>query len=145
VDAAAFLAFARQLAADENLTAAGHRTATSRAYYAAFHAARNALERIGVKCPRGDNEHQFVQRALLNCQVPEAVEAGRLLENLHQTRKEADYDLDALHAEKRTTTDLSLLRADDIMTKLSACSSGVLNQRFAAGVSQYLRAVKKAF
>jgi uncharacterized protein (UPF0332 family) len=145
VDAAAFLEFARQLAANENLSAAGHRTVTSRAYYGAFHAARHALERVGVKCPRGDNEHQFVQRALLNCQVPLAVEAGRLLENLHQGRKEADYDLDALHTENRTTADLSLLRADDIVTKLAACSSGVLSQQFAAGVSQYLRAVKKVF
>lgn len=143
MDAADFLDFARQLAADGGLTAAGHRTATSRAYYGAFHAARTALERIGVRSPRGDNEHQFVQRALLNCQVPDAIEAGRLLENLHQTRKEADYELQAKHPEQRTTTELSLLRADKIVAKLTACNSGITLQQFAAGVSQYLRVVKK--
>lgn len=145
MDATAFLEFARLLAADDKLSAAGHRTVTSRAYYAAFHAARSALGHIGVKSPRGDNEHQFVQRALVNCQVSLAVEAGRLLKNLHQTRKEADYDLHAQHTENRTTTDLSLLRAVEITTKLAACSTGVVRQQFAAGVSQYLRAVKKAF
>ena len=68
-----------------------------------------------------------------------------MLENLHQTRTEADYELHAPHTENKTTTNLSLLRADDIVRNLTACSSGVLSHQFAAGVSQYLRVIKKVF
>jgi uncharacterized protein (UPF0332 family) len=80
------------MALARNANSASYRTAVSRAYYGAFHLARAMLDEIGYRCQVRDNEHLFAQRHFANCQQHEAREVGGSLANLHESRKEADYD-----------------------------------------------------
>jgi hypothetical protein len=49
---------------------------------------------ISCRADSGGNEHKLVVDYLAGSQVDEAAEIARLLRNLSQSRKEADYDLD---------------------------------------------------
>ena len=60
-----FLPSAHQLAAGG--TEAAWRTAVSRAYYAAFHCARELLENMSFRVPRADLAHKYLIFRLSNC------------------------------------------------------------------------------
>ena len=69
------------------------RSAVSRAYYAAFHVAREFLGDLGFETPRADQAHAYLWRRLGNCgHVPLAL-AGSRLNQLRGERNRADYDL----------------------------------------------------
>src|SRR5947208_16669493 len=63
-----FLPAARRLAnsADE----ADWRSAASRAYYAAFHAARDLVTDLRFRAPRADRAHNYLYALLKNCGEP---------------------------------------------------------------------------
>lgn len=67
---------------------AAERSAISRAYYAAFHAARDLLDRRSPTVPRDGSAHAVV-RDRIAAQSPAA---GQDLRRLHGWRKNADYD-----------------------------------------------------
>jgi uncharacterized protein (UPF0332 family) len=69
------------------------RSAASRAYYAAFHAARIILGAMGFVVPRGDGAHQYLWRRLANCGHLDVQRAGNQLNDLRRVRNRADYDL----------------------------------------------------
>jgi uncharacterized protein (UPF0332 family) len=85
-----FLTLARQLTG--RATEADWRTAVSRAYYAAFHIARQLLTDLNFTVPRADRAHQYLVFRLSNSGEPTVEQAGRDLETLRRLRNRADYD-----------------------------------------------------
>jgi uncharacterized protein (UPF0332 family) len=79
------------------ITGAGEaewRSAVSRAYYAAFHEARQLLRGLGFAVPRGDQAHAYLWLRLSNCGEPQLQLAGNELNRLRRERNRADYDVD---------------------------------------------------
>jgi uncharacterized protein (UPF0332 family) len=74
-------------------TEAAWRSAVSRAYYAAFHVARQRLEELGFGVPRGERAHAYLWFRLSNCGQPKVQDAGRRLNTLRGQRNRADYEL----------------------------------------------------
>ncbi len=69
------------------------RTAVSRAYYAAFHEARDFLAALGFQTPRADLAHAFLWRRLQNGGHARLALAGSRLNQLRGERNQADYDI----------------------------------------------------
>lgn len=86
-----FLKFAQRTAAGS--TEVDWRSAVSRAYYAAFHEARDLLTALGFQTPRADMAHAFLWRRLENCGHARLALAGSRLNQLRRERNQADYDL----------------------------------------------------
>ena len=86
-----FLKFAERTATGPTET--DWRTAVSRAYYAAFHEARDFLTALGFQTPRADMAHAFLWRRLQNCGHVRLALAGSRLNQLRGERNQADYDL----------------------------------------------------
>ena len=82
-----FLSLAARLAAAA--TEADWRTAVSRAYYAAFHVARQLLADLNFTVPRADRAHQYLVFRLSNSGEPAVEQAGRDLETLRRLRNRA--------------------------------------------------------
>ena len=91
MDPREFLTLARQLALASN--EAAWRSAVSRAYYAAFHVAKQLLEDLGFAVPRADRAHGHVWLRLSNCGDLEVQDTGTDLNELRSDRNMADYDL----------------------------------------------------
>lgn len=73
---------------------ARHRSAASRAYYGAFHVARQFLfERLNLRTLQNQYGHQQVLDRLRQLSDPETDNAARLLHELRWCRNIADYDL----------------------------------------------------
>ena len=69
------------------------RCAVSRAYYAAFHHARDLLQALGFEVSRGELAHAFLWKRLQGCGNPSLGLAGSDLNQLRGQRNRADYDL----------------------------------------------------
>jgi uncharacterized protein (UPF0332 family) len=69
------------------------RSGASRAYYAAFHVARDLLSALGFAVPRADQAHAYLWQRLNNCGHPDVQEAGDFLDKTRSRRNGADYDL----------------------------------------------------
>src|SRR5438445_3393042 len=87
-----FLTLASKLLAET--TEAAWRSAVSRAYYAAFHEARQLLRDLGFVVPRADQAHAYLWLRLSNCGDPQVRLAGSDLNRLRRERNRADYDID---------------------------------------------------
>jgi uncharacterized protein (UPF0332 family) len=88
---------AAQLLADHGFAA----QAVSRAYYAAFYAAEEALQRVGVL----RSKHAGVVAAVASVLVREQglePDAGRLLRSLFERRTRADYTLEGTPVDEAT-------------------------------------------
>jgi uncharacterized protein (UPF0332 family) len=70
------------------------RSAGSRAYYAAFHAARHLLRACGFDVPRAEQAHAYLWLRLANSGHPDVQQAGNELNELRQARNRADYDVE---------------------------------------------------
>jgi uncharacterized protein (UPF0332 family) len=86
-----FLTFARTLATSGQ--EAAWRSMVSRAYYAAFHVARERFADLRFTVPRADRAHSYLHMRLQNCGHPQAAAAGVSLDKLRADRNRADYDL----------------------------------------------------
>lgn len=71
------------------------RSAVSRAYYAAFHVARDFLTSLGFVTPRAEVAHAFLWRRLGSCGLAPLALAGSRLNQLRGERNRADYDLNS--------------------------------------------------
>jgi uncharacterized protein (UPF0332 family) len=69
------------------------RSAVSRAYYAAFHVARQLMIQCGFAVPRADQAHAYLWLRLSNAGHPDVQQAGAQLSFLRQERNRADYDI----------------------------------------------------
>jgi uncharacterized protein (UPF0332 family) len=90
MDVRDFLTLAETLVAGP--TEAMWRSAVSRAYYAAFHVARQLLTQCRFKVPRGDRAHAYLWQRLHNSGHPDVARAGAELDTLRSERNRADYD-----------------------------------------------------
>src|SRR5262249_47477210 len=86
-----FLPAARRLAA--GIDEADWRSAASRAYYAAFHAARDLLAAWHFRTPRADRAHNYLYVRLNNAGEPMVERVASLLHELRTQRNFADYDV----------------------------------------------------
>jgi uncharacterized protein (UPF0332 family) len=86
-----FLPAARRLASSSD--EADLRSAASRAYYAAFHAARDLLTTLRFRTPRADRAHNYLYVRLNNCGAPAVEGAATLLHDLRSLRNLADYEV----------------------------------------------------
>lgn len=86
-----FLDTARYLAARG--TEADCRSAVSRAYYAAFHAARDLLTALRFQVPRADRAHNYLYVRLNNCGDAGVIHTAFLLNKLRGLRNQGDYDV----------------------------------------------------
>jgi uncharacterized protein (UPF0332 family) len=71
---------------------AAYRSAVSRAYYAAFHAA-SFLEKLGFRRTKGPQAHGEIPARVNNCGVEDGEKIADWLNDLHRQRILADYDL----------------------------------------------------
>lgn len=73
------------------------RTSVSRAYYGAFHSARELMEECGIDFPTRDllgaDIHRKVRFCLANADHADAALVANRLNSLRQQRNSADYDL----------------------------------------------------
>ena len=93
-----FLRLAENYAAETS--EASWRSAVSRAYYAAFHVARDLMTSLGLVTPRAELAHAFLWRRLGNCGLAPLTLAGSRLNQLRGERNRADYDLNSDLAKK---------------------------------------------
>lgn len=133
-----FFAFASKLFLSFPPSAACHRSVISRAYYGAYHSARQLLDNLGIRSKSGISEHLYLQRLLKESQLDEAIDIGQSLDNLHQSRKEADYDLESGKPERRSQVQACLERAVDIISRVTAFSTDeALQVRLREGIEDY--------
>ncbi len=69
------------------------RSAVSRAYYAAFHVARDLLAALRFQTPRADRAHNYLYVRLNNCSDAAVENAASQLHELRRRRNQADYDM----------------------------------------------------
>lgn len=130
------------MANDNNSGAAGLRSATSRAYYGAYLSAKSLIEGkdIAIPCKSKDlSEHAVVQRFLMGCKVTDAMKLGQKLSNLHEQRKNADYEMAMMECEDQGISQANVGIADTIMDLLQQCSPVAIKQQIRAGIIQYKR------
>jgi len=133
-----FITYAARVAASPTSGTAGYRSSVSRAYYGAFHLARQLLENdLEIDCRAAGNEHALIQQFFLNCSVKKGVAVGMLLRNLHTSRKEADYMLETNHSETQVAAMLSVERATELARMLDEIKEGPLRALIQAGIVQY--------
>src|SRR5689334_4108895 len=72
---------------------AGARSAISRAYYGAFHAARELLEELAGGIPASGKMHNLISQFLWSTKHASASSAARMIATLHSDRIAADYNL----------------------------------------------------
>jgi hypothetical protein len=69
------------------------RSGVSRAYYAAFHGARDFMSGLGFQVPAAEQAHAYLWLRLSNSGYPLLDQAGSDLSFLRQQRNFADYEL----------------------------------------------------
>ena len=123
------------------------RTAVSRAYYGAFHAARELLEQCGVGFPPkellGADVHTKVRFCLANADDTETALIANKLSDLRSQRNGADYDLKTerflLSNAKNVAASTQL--AIEIADALQRCRNEPSFGRFQEKVRSYARDV----
>jgi uncharacterized protein (UPF0332 family) len=109
-----FLPLATRLAT--GTTEAEWRTSVSRAYYAAFHHARELLTALGFVVPRDEKAHPYLYLRLNNCGHAHVQNAASDLHALRRRRNQGDYDLQLTLNSKFATDELPV--AQGIIQKL---------------------------
>src|SRR5437763_728272 len=111
-----FLLTARRLAAGPDES--DWRSAVSRAYYAAFHAARDFLADLRFQTPQADRAHNYLYVRLNNSADSGMQRAAGLLHGLRTLRNRADYDL-RLTIPVQAATD-SVVEAESVVQLLDS-------------------------
>jgi uncharacterized protein (UPF0332 family) len=76
----------------DGLREADWRSAASRAYYAAFHAARDFMLAAGFSTPLAERAHAYLWHRLANSGHPDIVALGNTMSQFRGFRNSADYD-----------------------------------------------------
>lgn len=116
----AFLGLARRLI-DHEQSPEGHRSATSRAYYAALHTAADFLGELGISVAKGPEKHKDVVRHLEHSGDQEIEGAASMLDDLRADRNQADYDLREKTPEKKDNAELHFQEASEIIAAIVKC------------------------
>lgn len=132
-----FLVLARTLAASG--TEAAWRSAVSRAYYAAFHVAREMLGDLGFTVPPDEKAHAYLWLRLSNCGDAPTQKAGGDLSKLRRDRGVADYKLQQGFIQPLALRAIRL--ADSIIQALDAAATGPNRQPIIDAIKIYERDV----
>lgn len=130
-----FISVATQLIAAEG--EGRLRSAVSRAYYGAFHVARQFLVDCGVIVPIDFATHRNVGWCLTHSAESSIVDAGGRLESLRKIRNLADYDLANTHFTRRVYAKAQVERAVEIVDLLSRYQTEVARARVAPTIRGY--------
>ena len=115
---------------------AGARSAVSRAYYGAFHAALTVLEEL-VSAPAANaRSHNLVPIFLKSANHPDGNFAARLLSDLHGDRIDVDYKLDMKLVESVNFAKSGVETAVEILKRLEQFRAACLQD---PAVKQALR------
>jgi uncharacterized protein (UPF0332 family) len=100
---------------------AAWRSAVSRAYYAAFHAAREFFVSMRFVVARSDKAHAYLWLRLQNCKDLPLERAGSELNDLRNERNKADYDFQLPLVQQRAGQ--LILTAERIILALEAAAA----------------------
>ena len=117
------------------------RTAVSRAYYAAFHVARELFLSLGFRVPQAERAHSYLWLRLANAGVADAQLAGNRLNALRGQRNRADYA--PLSPLTRGTAANEVKNAEDIITALDAAAIEPVRTQITDAMKVYERDVLK--
>ena len=143
MNGAEYIDFAAKIAATYS-SAAGCRSAISRAYYGAFHLAKTFLAELGSRPPRNANVHVFVQHRLANCGHARAVEAGRILTNLHRTESTPTTIWRKASVEDASYAKSRVVAARQVQRSIEDCSRDDARREIIAGIAEYERKISGA-
>ena len=115
------------------------RSATSRAYYGAFHRAHELLVSIGIRLPQGPECHTKLRWVLEQSGDPDVTRASSKLNSLREARNDADYNLAAAKPEGMKTVAINLATAKEIIDCIDLCFAG----RPKAGIHANMKAYAK--
>jgi hypothetical protein len=137
-----FIAFARKLRTFPAAQCpAGYRSITSRLYYGAYHEALDFIETdLGFPHRKTDdiaNKHQFIVEYLTGSQVQQAQDLAAQLGQMHERRKNADYDIAKARFDGETFAVESVVRLDRILMAIDACREDSVRIRIENGMSTY--------
>jgi uncharacterized protein (UPF0332 family) len=138
MDETGFLELADELSTGSRQ--ADWRTASSRAYYAAFHKARTLLQQGGFRVPDAEQAHAYLWRRLSNSGQPDVNDAGARLNRLRSIRNWADYDFD-LPMDSQTAIDHVGLATDIIRLLHRLANEPVILTRVIEAIKIYERDV----
>lgn len=99
----------------------GHRSAISRAYYAAFHAVIRFLDSLGVGVPEDANGHKEACYRLSNCADQSMASAGRDLDMLRGRRNNADYKMRDASVENARVAEALVEQARKVIETVVTC------------------------
>jgi uncharacterized protein (UPF0332 family) len=117
------------------------RSAVSRAYYAAFHVARNSLRACSFTVPRAEKAHTYLVYRLSNSGHADTEVAGRKLDLLRTWRNEADYDFDGTLDQGDAATYVA--KAKEVIQALRAAESDPIKTQITDAMKVYERDVLK--
>ena len=103
---------------------AAHRTSISRAYYAAFHTAKIALESIGSGTGTGGDSHARVWNAYQRAALDNAKTVGIEGDRLRRSRHDADYKV--VFARPDLAATAALARSRKIIQTVSSIPTSAL-------------------
>lgn len=72
---------------------ANWRTSISRSYYAIYNYLKQECAKLGVEISKGPSGHGDLIRCLRGSELPDAVDIGSKVNDLHSHRIKADYDM----------------------------------------------------
>ena len=109
------------------------RSATSRAYYAVFHASREFLGRLGFQLRQSDQAHAAIYRRLTGSKDVQLRKAGDSLMQLKRLRNRADYDISQPYSTSEART--AVQEAALLMTRID----GFIDEKQLAEITQRIR------
>lgn len=115
------------------------RSAVSRAYYGAFHAARTLMRDLGFVVPRADRAHAYLCLRLANCGVALIGDAGNRLNSLRGDRNFADYDIDRTLSQANARIQVQVTR--QIIQALAGATAEPTRTQITDAMRIYERAV----
>lgn len=113
------------------------RSAVSRAYYGAFHVAKEFLSDCGVVIRIDPLAHRNVRWCLANSDEKLLELAASLLDLLREARNNADYELSSTRFTSRANAKGELERAIEIVTLLAPYEAAEAKKRVAPNIRAY--------
>lgn len=117
------------------------RSAVSRAYYAAFHVAREFLASLNFTVPHAERAHGYLWLRLANAGHADVCDAGNRLNALRRERNRADYDAHISVSQSSARTHVQ--RAEEIIQALDAAAIEPIRTQIIDAMKIYERDVLK--
>jgi len=119
------------------------RSATSRAYYGAFHRAHELLASIGIRLPQGPECHAKLRWILEQSGDSDVIRTSSKLNSLREARNDADYHLAAAKPEGGKTVAVNLATAKEILDCIDSCFAGGPKSGIHANMKSYAKDMLK--